>query len=116
MSIFVVPEAPDDEKFRVFVVCFTAFAHQANIGPSAIAQGCMFGHFLLKFLSFLRCVNLGLDRHCCRLLFCRPGDDCYRITILFSLSLQKTDIWFGSLGTKDPRILNPVTEDPQSQG
>ena len=58
MSVFVVPEAPDDEKFRVFVVCFTAFAHQANIGPSAIAQGGLFGHFFLKFLSFLRCVNL----------------------------------------------------------
>ena len=52
MSVFVVPEAPDDEKFRVFVVCFTAFAHQAIIGPSAIAQGGLFGHFFPEILIF----------------------------------------------------------------
>ena len=32
--------------------CFTAFAHQANIGPSAIAQGGLFGHFFPEILIF----------------------------------------------------------------
>ena len=31
---------------------FTAFTHQANIGPSAIAQGGLFGHFFPEILIF----------------------------------------------------------------